>query len=141
MKKFLSLLGTITLITTTATTVVSCSKNSPPPKPGPQKNKAKIINQELADEIANEITNKNIELPYGQSYSTAKDKATLISAFEKANPKMTADLKKHQGQIDFVSNKTTIPLEKQQSTNIQIQIEAAKTKSRPLQVGFQVYDK
>ena len=137
MKKFLNLLGTITLMTTTATTVVSCSKSSPPPKPGPQKNKAKIVTQELANEIAN----KNIELPYGQSYSTAKDKTTLISAFEKANPKMTADLKKHEGQMDFVDNKTIIPLEKQQATNIQIQIETAKTKSRFLQVGFQVYDK
>ncbi len=79
MKKLLSLLGAITLVGSSVTTVVACGN--------------KETNKKTAQDVANKITNKNIALPAKTNPDTANPATILAlkSALQSANPNLKAD--------------------------------------------------
>ena len=131
MKRLLNIFAGITIVAATATTVAACGSKT-------SSNKETPVKQEI-NQILQDIQTKNIDdLSYGKTYSTIKDKDTLINKFEQANPTMTNDLKKDQGTLEFATTEKIIPMERTTQTITQMEIKINGTTSNSFNVGFQV---
>ena len=88
MKKLLSILSSLTLISATATTAVACGEDTPAPPPAPPPNP-----KESPQQIAKLISNTNLFAPSNMNPDTRNSDTvtTLKRTLQKANPGITDD--------------------------------------------------